>query len=76
MKNGEQQRSFSGPQRWQRSERASRSTSGTAVRMVNHPYRLLAAVERWWNPERIRTELMDAELWCLCAIGLILFIAH
>ena len=44
--------------------------------MVNHPYRLLAAVERWWNPERIRTELMDAELWCLCAIGLILFIAH
>jgi len=44
--------------------------------MPDQPHVLRPTAEWWWSPERIRTELMDAELWCLCAIGLILFIAH
>lgn len=47
-----------------------------AIRMREQPQVLGATAEQRWSLERIRTELMDAELWCLCAIGLILFIAH
>lgn len=73
MKNREQQGSGNGPGTWQRSERSAR---GTAIRMREQPQVLGATAEQRWSLERIRTELMDAELWCLCAIGLILFIAH
>lgn len=73
MKNGEQQGSGNGPGMWQRSERSAR---GAAIRTPDQPNVLQATEEQWWSLERIRTELMDAELWCLCAIGLLLFIAH